>query len=122
MTTTITDELLTIERSAWRALSTSGDEAAAFYSGTLAEDVLMLLPGGLVIDERAQVIDSMHGEPWTSFELSDERVVPLGADSAVVAYSARAQRGDNDYRALINSTYVRGTDGWRLVLHQQTPF
>jgi hypothetical protein len=122
MTTTQTDELLDLERSAWKALSTSGDEAAAFFSAMLADDVLMLLPTGMVIDDRDQVIDSMHGDPWTSYELSDERVVPLGENGAVVAYSAHAQRGDNDYRALVNSTYVRQGGAWRLTLHQQTPF
>lgn len=64
----------------------------------------------------------MHGEPWSSYELEDERVVPLGADGAVVAYTAHARRGDTDYRALINSTDVREDGGWRLVVHQQTPF
>lgn len=121
-TTTQMDELLDLERSAWKALSTSGDEAAAFYSETLASKVLMLLPMGMVIDDREQVIDSMHGDPWTSYELSDERVVALGDGGAVVAYSAHATRGDSDYRALINSTYVREEGAWRLALHQQTPF
>jgi hypothetical protein len=120
--TTMTDELLDLERSAWQALSSSGDDAAAFYDQALAGEVLMLLPMGMVIDDRQQVVDSMHGEPWSSYELDDERVLPLGDDGAVVAYTARARRGDNDYRALINSTYVRDDGGWRLVVHQQTPF
>jgi hypothetical protein len=115
------DELIELERSAWQALSTSGEAAAAFYEEVLAEQVLMLLPGGLVIDDRAQVIDSMRGAPWTSFELADERVLDLGDGSAVVAYRATATRGDQDYAALLNSTYVREGDAWRLALHQQTP-
>ena len=81
----------------------------------------MLLPGGMVIDSRAEVINSMRGAPWTSFELSDERVVDLGASSAVVAYRATARRGDDEYTALFTSTYVRDGDAWRLALHQQTP-
>jgi hypothetical protein len=116
-----TNELIELERAAWTALSTSGEAAAEFYSTVLADAVLMLLPGGMVIDDRAQVIDSMRGAPWDSFELSDERVLELNADSAVVAYRATARRQDIDYTALFNSTYVRVDGAWRLAVHQQTP-
>src|SRR3546814_856260 len=112
---------LELERAAWKALSTDGETAAAFYEEVLAPSVLMLLPGGLVIDDREAAIESMSGEPWSSFELDDERVVSLTDQSAVVAYRASAARGDLSYSALISSTYVRGAGKWRLALHQQTP-
>ncbi len=114
-------DLIELERSGWDALATSGEAAAEFYRGVIADRVLMLLPGGLVIDDRAQIIETMQGAPWTEFELSNERVVELTHDSAVVAYEARARRGDDDYRALISSTYVRVRGEWRLAVHQQTP-
>jgi hypothetical protein len=117
----VADDLIELEHSAWEALSTSGDAAAEFYDRVLADDVLMLLPGGMVIDDRAQVIESMQGAPWTSFELSDERAFVLGESTAVVAYRGTARRGDDDYCALFNSTYLRDGDTWRLALHQQTP-
>lgn len=47
-------DLVEMERSAWRALASSGEDAAAYYERVLADRVLMLLPGGLVIDDRAQ--------------------------------------------------------------------
>lgn len=81
----------------------------------------MLFPGGMVIDDRAQVVDSMRGDPWDSFEMREERVVPLGEDSAIVAYHVQAQRGEMHYEALLNSTYVREDGDWHRVLHQQTP-
>jgi hypothetical protein len=115
------DDLLDLERSAWNALATSGDAAASFYQEALARDVLMLLPGGMVIDDRDQVIDSMRGAPWRSFEMKDERVFDLSADSAVVAYRAVASRDGGGYEALFNSTYVREGRAWRLAVHQQTP-
>ena len=114
-------ELLRLERVGWCALSSAGDAATAFYDSVLAKDVLMLLPGGLVIDDREKVLDSMRGAPWTSFELFDERVLDLTRDSAIVAYRATARRDGVDYRALFNSTYVRQGDSWRLKVHQQTP-
>jgi hypothetical protein len=115
------DELLELEREGWRALSTDGVAAAAHYERILADDVLVMLPGGLVIDDRERVVDSMSGDPWESFELSGERVLPLDADAAVVAYQATARRADATYIGLFNSTYIRDGDSWRLALHQQTP-
>ena len=114
-------ELIDLERSAWKALSTSGDAAAEFYDRVLAKDVLMLLPGGMTIDDRTTVVDSMKQADWTSFELSDERVLDLTRDSAVVAYQAKAERPGGSYNALLNSTYVREDGAWKLALHQQTP-
>lgn len=113
--------LIDLERAAWRALSSDGDTAAMFYSDVLADEVLMLLPGGLVIDDRDQVIESMRGASWASFDLADERVHDLTPDSAVVAYRATAHRDGVDYHALFNSTYVREDASWKLAVHQQTP-
>ena len=114
------DALVDLERAAWRALS-SDDAAATFYGDVLAGEVLVLLPGGLVIDDRDLVIESMGGAPWDSYELADERVLELTPASAVVAYRARARRGDVDYEALVASTYVLEGGSWRLAVHQQTP-
>jgi hypothetical protein len=115
------DDLLQLERDAWRALSADGETAASHYETVLAREVLMLLPGGLVIDDRQQVISSMRGAPWDGFELMDERVLELDDRTAVVAYRAKAKRSDQEYEALFNSTYVRANGVWRLALHQQTP-
>ena len=115
------ETLLDLEHAAWRALSSDGDAAVAFYRDVLADDVLMLLPGGMVIDDRDQVLESMSGAPWTAFELADERVVDLTPDSAVVAYRATAVRDGGEYTALFNSTYVRDDGAWKLAVHQQTP-
>lgn len=114
------DELLSIEHAGWEALTTSGDAAADFYDERLADDVLMLLPGGMVLADRDEIIDSMSGEPWESHELEDEQVLILTGDCAVVSYRGRAVRGDTTYEALFNSTYVRDGD-WYLAVHQQTP-
>ncbi len=117
-----TEELLQLEREGWEALSTSGEAAGRFYAENLAADVLVLLPGGMVLDDRGEVIESMRGSPWTSFKLSDERVLELVEGSAVVAYRGTAHReGAEPYTALFNSTYVREDSAWRLAVHQQTP-
>ncbi len=115
------DVLLELERRGWQALSTDGEVAATFYDEVLARNVLFLLPGGAVIDERPQVIESMRGVAWDAFDLSDERVFELTPDCAVVAYRAAARRGGADYEATVNSTYVQRKGSWKLALHQQTP-
>lgn len=115
------DELIEIERAAWSALRTGGEAATAHYATSLADDVLMLLPGGLVITNRQQVVDSMGGAPWDDVEIEDEQVLDLGGSAAAVSYRATARRGDHRYEALFNSTYVRQDGDWRLALHQQTP-
>jgi len=119
--TTGLEELITLERSGWEALSGNGSTAASFYGDVLARDVLMLLPGGMVIDDRAAVVASMQGDPWDSYALQDERVMPFGDSAAVVAYRAVARRAGQEYAALCNSTYVRQDGQWKLALHQQTP-
>jgi len=115
------EELITLERSGWQALSTDGPTAASFYGDVLAREVLVLLPGGMVIDDRATMVESMQGDPWDSFDLQDERVMPFGDSAAVVAYRAVARRNGQEYAALCNSTYVRQDGQWKLALHQQTP-
>jgi len=113
-------ELLEIEHRAWTALSTDGRAATAFFEATMAPRVLLLLPGDLVIDDRAVAIRSMSGVPWSSFTLTDERVFRPTDATAIVVYRAAARRGDEEYAAWCNSTYVRSDGGWRLALHQQT--
>lgn len=114
-------DLLDIEHQALEVLSSSAEAATAFYEEVLAREVLMLFPGGVVIEDRADVISSMGGPPWDGFEISDERVLELGDTVAAVVYRATAKRGESEYTALFNSTYIREDGTWMLALHQQTP-
>jgi hypothetical protein len=114
-------EIVELERAGWQALSTSREAADAFYNRVLAERVVFLLPGGTRLDDRAAVLASLQGPPWTAHELSEERVLDLGADAAALTYRARAARDGGEYEALVNSTYVHTTGTWKLALHQQTP-
>ena len=116
------DDLAAVEEQGWRALSTGPEAATGFYERVLDDDVVMLLPGGLVLDDRATILQSMAGPPWSAYELQDLRVLRLAADAGLVVYGVVARRGDGpEYSALISSAYARRADGWRLVLHQQTP-
>ena len=107
------DELLSIEC----ALGGGTGEA---YRAHLTEDAIVVVPGAAISREQcALAIDATPG--WDEFTLSDERVVSLGADSALLTYRWRSSRGDESYEALMSSVYVRRDGEWKLALHQQTP-
>ncbi len=116
------DMLIDMERKGWEALSSGAEAARSFYDRVLDRDVVMLLPGGLRIDSRAEALDAMSGQPWASHDLQNLGVLSLGDAAAIVVYGATARReGGTPYSALIASTYVRRDDGWKLAAHQQTP-
>lgn len=115
------DDLEALERRGWDALSTHGEAARTFYEEVLDERVLMLLPGGMVLDDRSAIVEAMSGEPWSRYELEDVRTVRPSPDVAVVTYGVVAVRDGGEYSALMSSLYVRRDAGWRLAFHQQTP-
>jgi hypothetical protein len=115
-------ELADLERRGWEALSATGPAAASFYERHLDQAVIMLLPGGLVLDDRGAIIESMSGQPWSSFQLQDLRVFQPVPDTGIVVYGVVAQRGGAPpYSALVSSHYARRGDGWKMNFHQQTP-
>lgn len=113
--------VIALEEQGWEALSAGGETARAFYERVLDRTVMMLLPGGLVLDDRKMIVNSMSGPPWSSHELEDLRSFQPTEDTAVVTYGVVARRDDEAYAALISSVYVRRDDEWKLTFHQQTP-
>src|SRR4051812_38601345 len=57
-----------LEERGWQALATEG-AGAEFYREVLDDTVVMLLPGGLVLDDRAAIIGAMGGPPWSRYRL-----------------------------------------------------
>jgi hypothetical protein len=68
-------------------------------------------------------VGSLRGAPtWSSYELSDVRVVGAGAEAAALVYVGTASRGDDPpFVGAMTSVYVHADDGWRLALYTQTP-
>lgn len=113
---------MALERAGWEALSGAPPGPRAFYDRVLTDDAVMIVPG-LVLDRRA-ALESWDGvPPWMDYELVDPRMIGLGLDAAALTYVAVARRDGQaePYRAVMTSVYVRGTSGWRLAIHQQTP-
>lgn len=121
--TGVTDisELLDLEHRGWRSLcdGTGSD----FYGGLMTTDGVMVLAHGMVLD-RGAVIDSLSdAPPWRTYEIVDERLVPLGEDAVALVYTGRASRspGESPFEALMSSVYRREDGTWRLAIYQQTP-
>lgn len=111
------EQLWQLEKQFWL-----GD--AAFYERTLAPQALMVLPPPAGVLGRAATIDSIRsGARWRDVSFDDRHLVPVARDTVVLAYAARADRGDGEavYTARCSSVYVRGDRDWHLALHHQTP-
>jgi hypothetical protein len=114
--------IVEFEQQGWRALSAPGDTAKEFYAGLLADDAIMIFPGGLLIEGKERILQSMTAQPWTSFRIEEPQVISLSESVSVLAYRVTAQREGRDaYKALVSSTYVVLEGNWKLAVHQQTP-
>lgn len=114
-------ELLRLENAGWKSLcdGTGGD----FYGSIMTEDGVMVLADGSVLDRDAVVASLDDAPAWAAYEITDERLVDLGADGAAFVYRGRGFRasGGPPFDALMSSVYVRRDGRWRLALYQQTP-
>ncbi|QEH92265.1 nuclear transport factor 2 family protein [Dermacoccus abyssi] len=111
--------LVTLEHYGWQALCSR--TGADFYGRLMTDDGVMLLAGGLALD-RGGVVESLDGAPpWSTYELSNVKLLPLGTSAAALTYRATARRGDDEpFTALMTSVYRLVDDEPRLALYQQT--
>lgn len=118
---TVLTKLLDLEHQGWRSLCDS--TGADFYGRIMTGDGVMVLAHGQVFDRQA-VIDSLNdAPPWRTYALTDERLISLSDDHAILVYTGRGYR-DGDapaFVALMTSVYTRHDGSWRLALYQQTP-
>lgn len=115
------DQLLNLEHQGWQSLCNS--TGAHFYGKTMTSDGVMVLAHGQVFDRQA-VIDSLNeAPPWRTYEITDERLIALSDDHAILVYTGRAYRDGDEpaFIALMSSVYTRQDGAWRLALYQQTP-
>jgi ketosteroid isomerase-like protein len=114
----IRDELLALEEGFWRA---AGSRDA--YAEHLADDAVHLFPGWGLTTDKERVLEAVDGvDPWETFSIDDLTLLELGEEAAALVYTARARRaGQDEYVAAMTSVYRRDDEGWKLVIHQQTP-
>jgi len=115
------EELLELEHRGWQSLCDG--TGADFYGRIMTGEGVMVLAHGQVFD-RQQVIDSLNeAPPWRVYEITDERLITLSDDHAILVYTGRAYRDADEpaFVALMSSVYTRQDGTWRLALYQQTP-
>lgn len=113
-------ELIELEEHGWQALRAGGGSAIAFFDSVLDLQVTMLLPRSVHITSRPVALKALSGSRWDSYHLGNWSVRNLTDDVVLITYEVDARRGDEDYAALVASTYVRRPGGWRLTAHQHT--
>ncbi|MGO1541230.1 MAG: DUF4440 domain-containing protein [Luteimonas sp.] len=97
---------------------------ADFYQRHLAHGAMMVFPPPAGVLDRGRIIETIStASRWRDVDMRDRQVARPNPDTVVLAYRASARRdGDaSPYRAVCGSVYTRFADGWRLVLHQQSP-
>jgi hypothetical protein len=115
-------ELIRLEEQGWQALIEKGYAGRTFYSSILREEAVMLFPGGLLLQGKQAILETIGPQPWQSFQMEGVQTISLSENTGVVLYKVTAQHnGPEPYVALISSTYARSDGTWQMVLHQQTP-
>ncbi|QYX55795.1 nuclear transport factor 2 family protein [Roseovarius sp. SCSIO 43702] len=93
-----------------------------FYEAHLAPDAVMAFPLPVGILEGDAILDAVDGSTRWEGVLMADRVLRKSGDTCVLIYRATGTReGTDAYTATCTSTYVREDDGWRLLVHHQTP-
>lgn len=93
------------------------------YQAKVDEQVVMVLPQPPFVYTGQAAIDAVSSTPvWDSAELSERQVMRPQEGLIVIAYRARASKGDETYEAHCTSTLRRiAHEEWTVVQHQQTP-
>ena len=90
------------------------------YEKFLREDAVVIVPGATL--DKVGCVAAMDQSPgWDDFDFEAERLVEVAANVVVLSYRFTGRREGERYVAQLSSLYEGGPDGWRLVLHQQTP-
>jgi ketosteroid isomerase-like protein len=126
MATNDAQTLISLERKFWDALVAQDAQAAI---DLLAEPALMVSEHGtLRFDHEQYRRMAEHGpQVLKAYEFSDVQVTFPDESVAIVTYRARqevagrdASRGETQH-VNDSSTWLRGADGWRCVMHTETP-
>lgn len=113
-----------MEGQTWEALKGSSHNLVPF----LSPDCVMIFPGATIFDQSSDpslsdILTRADMKPWIRYEMDNVRVVQLGENAATICYEVEANREEENYEAMISSTWRResSTDQWKLCVHQQTP-
>lgn len=82
----------------------------------------MILTNGMILDRESITNTLNDSPPWTSHDLDQAQLVPIGDEAAALVYRATATRHgqENPFVALMTSVYRLLAGEPRLALYQQT--
>jgi hypothetical protein len=111
------DELLVLEKRFW-----TGD-SAFFEQNTDSECLVALsLEMAGVMGNKDLAGTVKDGNRWKALEFDLKGTVQPSDDVVMLTYGANATRANGEtYDALVSTGYVRRSDGWKMMFHQQTP-
>ena len=111
--------LVVREHEGWESLCEG--RGGTFYGAAMADDAVMILVNGMVLDRDTVAASLNDSPPWDSFEILEPSLVDLGESAAALVYRARAVRSDSEpFVALMTSTYRLISGEPKLALYQQT--
>lgn len=114
------DSLFAFEHRGWDSLCVS--EGGSFYGELMTPEAVMVLVNGMVLDRPTIARTLNEAPPWSSYALTDPRLVPMGETAAALVYTATATRAGQEepFVALMASHYRVIDDTIKLALYQQT--
>lgn len=115
---TVETELTELEQQIWAA-NRAGDGGT--YERLLRADALLVSRFGVATKDQIVPMIQRNENPFERTELSDQRVVEVSPDSALITYRADVTTAAGlSFSVLATSVYARADGSWRLALHQQT--
>jgi hypothetical protein len=107
----------------WEFEQSLWTEGRENYQAKVDDQVVMVLPQPPYVYTGQAAIDAVSGTPvWERAELSERQVMRPQEGLIVIAYRARASKGEETYEAHCTSTLRRiAHEEWTVVQHQQTP-
>jgi hypothetical protein len=108
------DRIWAFERDLW----IGGEE---IYRRSIDPECLMALPRPPFVLRGSEAVAAVADTPrWSEVDFSECQVARPREGLIVIAYQARASRGEEAYEAHCTSTYLRlAHEEWRVVQHQQ---
>jgi len=96
---------------------------AEVYRSRVGDSCLMALPAAPFPYDGEAAIAAVEATPrWDRVDFAGMQIERPQEGLIVIAYRAKASRGDEAYHALCTSTLLRqGHEEWVVVQHQQTP-
>ncbi len=116
------EALMTLERSAYEAFK---NKNAGFWDGFLSSNFVGFGQNGRL--DRAAAIKEYSGADCDvkSYTISDESMMPLGADAAAITYKVAIDGTCGGQKMPANTwaagVYVREGDSWKGAFHAETP-